>query len=109
MSKEKRVFSRVKLPADASLIFKKKTYPVKLRNLSLQGATVTTDAKIGLARGNPCRLRINAQQADRTLDLDALAMYYDDDKIGFQFCENRQSTVKQLHKIIRSNFENSEA
>ena len=108
MSKEKRVFSRIRLPSEASVVFKQKAYPVKLENISLQGATVTTDAKISLVKGNACLLRINTQGNNGSMELEALAMYSDESSIGFQFSENRQSTVRQLHRLISANFEKTE-
>ncbi len=108
MKNEKRVFSRIKLISKTSLYFKKKRYPVKLHNISLQGATVLVDDQIMLNKGNNCLLKINPEGSDITMDLEALTMYHKQNRIGFQFCENSQKTVKELCKLISSNFDKTE-
>lgn len=104
MSKEKRVFRRLSISSDVSLVHRKRAYPVTLTNISLQGATVESEEKIGVAKGNSCLLRINQKDTDETMDLEALAMYRNDKSIGFQFAENNQKTVQKLHRLIKTNF-----
>ncbi len=105
MDKEKRVFSRIAIQTKTTLMHKKKSYPVQLKNLSLQGATIETTDNIALAKGNSCVLKIIPGESDSSLDLDAMAMYCDDGNIGVQFSENSPQTVKKLRLIISSNFD----
>lgn len=109
MAKDKRVFNRIQVPSKALLYFRDQEYPVRLKNISLQGATVITEERINLAKGNACKLRISPEGSNMTMDLEALAMYHNKDRIGFQFSENHPSHVQKLHHLIRSNFENTEA
>ncbi len=108
MTKDKRVFHRIRVPTNTSLVFKDQAYPVQLKNISLQGATVVTEEDINLVKGNSCKLRINPEGSDISMDLDALAMYQRKNRIGFQFSENSPGTVQKLHHLISDNFENTE-
>ncbi len=104
MTKEKRVFSRITFPNQTTLVHKKKSYPVELKNISLQGATVETDNNVELTKGNSCVLRIVPKDTTSVLDLDAMTMYCENGSIGVQFSENNPQTVKELRLIISSHF-----
>jgi hypothetical protein len=77
---------------------------VKLKNISLQGATIETEEAVGLVKGNSCVLRINPDGSNSTMDLAAMTMYCSDRNIGLLFAENNPLTVKMLYSIISSNF-----
>jgi PilZ domain len=106
MSKEKRVFSRIKLLSETRICFKNKSYPVQLKNISLEGATVISNSRIDLSKGNSCILRINAKGSKDIMDLEAQTMYCSENHIGFQFSENSPCNVQKLQSLIVSNFGN---
>ncbi|MBU3914425.1 PilZ domain-containing protein [bacterium] len=106
MFKEKRVFSRIKLPSKVSIKFKDNKYPVKLQNISLQGATLLTKNMISLNKGNRCVLKISPFENEESLKLEALAVYNEEDRIGIQFCENKPHVVRNLHNLISTHFGN---
>ncbi len=108
MFQEKRVFSRIKLPSEVSIRFKDNKYPVKLQNISLQGATILTKNIISLNKGNRCVLKINPIEDGKALKLEALAIYNENDRIGIQFCENKPQAVRNLHQLISTYFGNPE-
>ena len=109
MSKDKRVFQRIKISTNTSLKYKSQCYPVTLKNISLQGATVETESDLKLIKGNSCVLKITPEGSDSIMNLEALAMYQNKNCIGFQFSENHPSTIQELHQLISVNFDKTEA
>ncbi len=108
MSREKRVFSRVRIPSRTLVQFKNKQYPVQLKNISLEGATVISSSSINLSKGNSCILKINPEGSKSSMDLEALTMHYRENHIGFQFGENTPCNIKKLQSLITSNFNNTD-
>lgn len=108
MTREKRVFSRVRVSSETRLTYKNQHYPVQLKNISLEGATVVSNTRIELSKGNSCILRINPEGDKGSMDLEARTMYCNDDHIGFQFSENNPCTIKKLQALIVTNFDNTD-
>lgn len=106
MSKEKRVFSRVRIPSKAVLYVKKKPYPVNLRNISLEGATVCSEKAINVGKGNACVLEVLPEGSESPMVLQALTKYKEENCIGFQFSENCPNTINSLRQLVFANFGN---
>ncbi len=96
------------MPSETRLTFKNKHYPVKLKNISLEGATVVSNTRIELSKGNSCILRINPEGAKESMDLEAQTMYCRENHIGFQFSENSPAAIQKLQSLIVSNFNNTD-
>ena len=99
---EHRLFQRVKFTARGDLRYQGVCYQVRLENISLRGALVSSDECIMIPEGEECTLVLRCEAEDALLVITAEVRYSFFSMVGVRFVSFEKDAEQRLDELLQS-------
>ncbi|MCU7876412.1 MAG: PilZ domain-containing protein [Candidatus Thiodiazotropha sp. (ex Lucinoma borealis)] len=107
-SSERRRFHRILFDAPVSMELNKKTYQSELLDVSLKGALVRTPTEWAGQVGDNLILRINLDDADTVITMQAICAHVEEERIGVLCKEIDMESISLLRRLVELNLADDE-
>ena len=97
---ENRRFRRVKFAAQGHLSHQGLTYPVRLENVSLGGALVSSEGCIPIPKGDSCFLSIRLEREDTPFALTVEVVHSFFSMVGVKFVAFEKDAEERLSDLL---------
>ena len=102
----KRKMSRVNFKVDAVLQYKKSTFKCCVRNISLTGLFLLTDADINIGETAKITVKMESDTTEGQMLLQCEVVRKEKDGLGFQFVEMPLDSYMFLRNLVAYNYGN---
>ncbi|MCU7802648.1 MAG: PilZ domain-containing protein [Candidatus Thiodiazotropha sp. (ex Lucinoma borealis)] len=107
-SSERRRFHRILFDAPVCMELNKKTYQSELLDISLKGALVRTPTEWAGQVGDNLILRINLDDADTVITMQAICAHVEEERIGVLCKEIDMESISLLRRLVELNLADDE-